>query len=361
MFKWLTSTKHGFTLVELMIVLVLMGLGSAALINLFNITYKSFNKAEERYVKQEEVERVATLLQSGTNIASALSVEIYDTLDVVPPNGTRVDDAAYLYTNPNDGFLYVREAGTENPHRISTVPLYIYFEAVQKREMNGMIYPDDRDDIPLKNQCGMSCSINAVENDVSNLDYPLDSEDVYYTIFVSYHFPNMIERESGKVNLSTDDIRIQTATINQETGEPTATVVQTTDVGNVVKFFSEMSLLSDAVTTDVQITAWCFVATASYGESSLDVGLLCDFRDSILKKSEAGRWFINKYYTYSPPIAEKISQNETLRFLTRIALKPAVVTAYIALNPEWLAVVVPLAGVIVVALVRRKQKVVFDE
>ncbi|HZK22454.1 MAG TPA: prepilin-type N-terminal cleavage/methylation domain-containing protein, partial [Oscillospiraceae bacterium] len=84
MFMWLKS-KKGFTLVELMIVLALLGLGAAALFNLFTITYKSFNKSEERYIKQEEAKRVAELLQTRTNIAFAFGAEIYDTLNVIPP------------------------------------------------------------------------------------------------------------------------------------------------------------------------------------------------------------------------------------------------------------------------------------
>lgn len=358
MFKRLLTTKHGFTLVELVIVLVLLGLGATAVINLFNITYKSFNKTEERYIKQEEVKRVADLLQNGTNISSALGVEIYNTLEVMPPEGVGMGKkgAAFLYTDPNDGFLYVRESNSDFAHVISEIPLYIYFEVVKKREINNLYYPDDDTTVPWKNQCGLNCSISAVENSVTSYDYPLAADDIYYTISVSYHFPNMLERNNGRVNLSTDFTSLQSFTFDQDTGEETTTLITSTDVGNVVKFYSETTLLSDAVTTDLQMTQWCFVATASYGAHSPDVGLLCEFRDSVLKKSEAGRWFVKQYYEYSPPIAEKISQNEGLKMLTRIALKPLVAASYVILNPEWLVLAVPITGAAITAFVRRKQK-----
>lgn len=357
MFRRLTATKGGFTLVELMIVLVLLGLGFTALINLFNITYKSFNKTEERYVKQEEVKRVAELLQNGTNVSSSSSVEIYDNLSIIPPEGTKIKGAAYLYTDPNDGFLYVRESDTSEPRKISFTPLYIYFKVIEKREKDGFVYPDSDESIPWKNQCGLSCSINAVENNVTSFTYPLDSDDVYYTVSVSYHFPNMLERESGRVNLATDGSTLTTPLIDQSTGSETATTVTACSVGNVVKFKSEMALISDATTTEINIASWCFIATASYGEKSPDVGLLCDFRDNVLKKTDAGKWFVKKYYAYSPPIAEKIAGSEPLQKLTRAALKPVVAAAYVALNPEWLIIIVPIAGAGVLALVRRKQKI----
>ena len=46
MFKFLTKNKKGFTLIELMAVLLLLSLGFVALGNMFKVTYRAFNKAE---------------------------------------------------------------------------------------------------------------------------------------------------------------------------------------------------------------------------------------------------------------------------------------------------------------------------
>lgn len=355
MFMWLKS-KKGFTLVELMIVLALLGLGAASLINLFAITYKSFNKSEERYIKQEETKRVAELLQTGTNIAFAYGVEIYDTLNVIPPLNTKVKGAYYLYTDPDDGFLYVRESNSEVPIQISYIPLYIYFEVVKKRELDGTIYDDNETTVPWKNQCGVNCSINSVENHVENYTYPLDDEDIYYSLSVSYHFPNMIERDYGRVNISSDGEVLKSLTYNPATGQLSTITATTCEVGNVVKVYSDKTLLGDSVTTEINISKWCFIATASFGKDSPDVGVLCDFRDNILLKNAAGKWFVKKYYIYSPAIAEKIEGSETLKLLTRTALKPFVAVSYVALNPEWLILIIPVAGTTVLALLRKKQR-----
>lgn len=355
MFMWLKS-KKGFTLVELMIVLALLGLGAASLANLFTITYKSFNKSEERYIKQEETKRVAELLQSGTNIGFAFGVEIYDDLNVIPPVGTKVKGAYYLYTDPDDGFLYVRESNSANPIQISYIPLYIYFEVVKKRELDGTIYDDTEVTVPWKNQCGLLCSINSVEENVDNYTYPLDDEDIYYSLSVSYHFPNMLERDYGRVNIATDGSVLKTLTYDQESGEPTETYAETLAVGNVIKVYSDKTLLGDSSTTEINLSKWCFIATASFGKDSPDVGVLCEFRDNILLKNAAGKWFVKKYYLYSPAIAEKIEKNETLKLLTRTALKPFVAVSYVALNPEWLILIIPIAGTTVLALLRKKQR-----
>jgi hypothetical protein len=58
----------------------------------------------------------------------------------------------------------------------------------------------------------------------------------------------------------------------------------------------------------------CFIATASYGTATHPrIDVLRDFRDTRLKNSRAGRWFIRNYYRYSPRLARFIARHEYLR------------------------------------------------
>ena len=69
----------------------------------------------------------------------------------------------------------------------------------------------------------------------------------------------------------------------------------------------------------------CFIASAAYG-SPLDdrVVVLRTFRDEILMKSSIGREFVAIYYRFSPPVARKIGESDTLKAIVRLGLYPAI-------------------------------------
>jgi len=72
----------------------------------------------------------------------------------------------------------------------------------------------------------------------------------------------------------------------------------------------------------------CFIATAAYGsDAEKDVVVLRQFRDEVLLTNPAGRKFVEIYYKYSPPIADVIRENEYLKAIVRVSLKPLVWTA----------------------------------
>ena len=69
----------------------------------------------------------------------------------------------------------------------------------------------------------------------------------------------------------------------------------------------------------------CFIATAAWGTPMQEeVRYLRAFRDQYLLTNEPGRKFVEIYYTVSPPVADYIRGNETLRSVVRTGLKPLV-------------------------------------
>ena len=91
----------------------------------------------------------------------------------------------------------------------------------------------------------------------------------------------------------------------------------------------------------------CFIATAAYGSYfEKHVKVLRDFRDNILLKTEIGKELVNFYYTYSPPIAQKIAQNEFAKLIIRAILTPIV---YLIKYPFLV-----IAGIFILALMRKK-------
>ncbi len=69
----------------------------------------------------------------------------------------------------------------------------------------------------------------------------------------------------------------------------------------------------------------CFIATAAFGSyKAPEVILLQKFRDRFLLTNAPGRLFVDIYYRVSPSLAGFISQYDSLRRATRLALKPLV-------------------------------------
>jgi len=77
----------------------------------------------------------------------------------------------------------------------------------------------------------------------------------------------------------------------------------------------------------------CFIATAAYGTPfEKEVLTLRQFREKFLLTNQAGSWFVDKYYQYSPPIANKIAENENAKSAVRVLLKPFAIVASLMLE-----------------------------
>ena len=417
MFNFMLKNKRGFTLVELLIVVALLGFGVVALANLFQSALRTFNKTEERYIKQEMVKSVAEYLQTSVSIGAATMAEIYDDVAVVP-TGESIDSSySYVYIqkdDKNDGYyLYKLERGQTRDKEVCInpdVPVYISFNVYEEADPNE---PDI-----IVNQCGIKVRICAVDNDFEYKDSYTNAEGeviteaeaienyIFYDTIVSYHFPNMVSSANDvRVNLlkaaqgdlsagntTTDGENTQGegssgATTTHTTQSPTApledvgynrcvankygsegTVSSVDQNGKVLRITIDTAISADGAAAAVSVSSFCFIATAGFGEATGEVGILCDFRDQCLKTNPLGRMFVKAYYTVSPPIADFIAEHETLKAATRVALKPLVAVAVYALEPELLIDQIPflimglgsLGGIVAVTIVgvrRRKLKV----
>ncbi len=91
----------------------------------------------------------------------------------------------------------------------------------------------------------------------------------------------------------------------------------------------------------------CFIATAAYGSKyTAPVTLLRRFRDQYLMGNRAGRMVVNFYYRNSPPLADYIGQNASLRAGARIVLAPVVGMAYLCMHPRWIGALLVIGGFI---------------
>ncbi len=386
MFNFMIKHKKGFTLVELMIVVAIMGFGVVALGNLFQYAIRTFNKTEERYIKQEAVKAVAESLQSYTNITIATKAELYADSSVVPTVAGADLSYTYIYieqTEAKDGYyLYRLDRGMKKDDAVCLnpeTPLYIQFnaykdsdkpipEGLNEDEMEAFLKAN-----PIKNQCGIKVTIGAVDNDFEYKDTYTDADGkaiteqeaiadyIFYDTTVSYHFPNMVaNRDKIRVNVmyidkngkldpgeEEDGVVRDKANVYNDDGLVIAgtdasgkTIYQTADSvdedAKVLRVTYDTNITGEDVTVPISVSSFCFIATAGYGEATGEVGILCDFRDQCLKTNPLGRMFVKAYYMVSPPIADFIAESEPLKAATRVALKPLVAFAVYALEPELL-------------------------
>lgn len=381
MFRFLTKNRKGFTIVELMVVLLLLSLGVLALANMFRVTYRAFQKSEERSIKQETVKIVAEMLRAGqTNVASAMSADIFDTTDVIPTKEADIT-YSYLYFEPHkacstcgedwdseedvctascggttgevDGYFLKcmnKGATKDQATQLSDIPIYVEFQPITDENPG-----DDFE----SNQCGVVITLAALEDDFvyestqTNddgeeeivLNTPI-SDDIYYSLDVAYHFPNMVFSESGatvnfqkegersRATLYGADGSLQTEIQEGANKATVKTVPSVDDNGVVLRVYSDSILSGDSSNSNLSTPTMCFIATASYGHDSGEVGLLCKFRDECLLTNPLGTAFVNAYYKLSPPIAEFIAESEPLKAAVRAALKPLVGIATNALDED---------------------------
>lgn len=108
------------------------------------------------------------------------------------------------------------------------------------------------------------------------------------------------------------------------TGIPAATYTLTTE------FQGDALYLPSSDTDIFKVTTGgggggCFIATAAFGSPlASEIVIIRKFRDQYLLQNSLGRLFVEKYYKYSPPLAEFIAGHENLKKLVRIGLEPVI-------------------------------------
>jgi len=92
----------------------------------------------------------------------------------------------------------------------------------------------------------------------------------------------------------------------------------------------------------------CFIATAAFGSYEAPyVKLLREFRDQYLLTNEPGQWFVEQYYSYSPPMADWIRDREAVKSVVRVMLLPLIGFALLLFQIGPLLTLILLAGSVV--------------
>lgn len=263
--------KAGFTLIELMITMGLIGLIGGLGVTVYLQANKTFDMAEDKWTIQSDMQRIASFMNKYMKHAYDFKIAP----DSIP---TELAD---------------------NEH-------YFYLKDIDNNEFGSVIYKNKNNEkrIAGNNNSRYEYSLNFTKEDSQLLSYTITAKDPgssdeesSYEIESSIYLSNMT-RQSEIANSNGDSAYFKSV-INQS-GSPSP-----------------------------ELSTFCFIATASYGaRTDFPVKVLRMFRDLYLKKSVSGRRLVKFYYKYSPPIASYIEERSFLSFIVRILLLPFVLVAY---------------------------------
>jgi hypothetical protein len=148
---------------------------------------------------------------------------------------------------------------------------------------------------------------------------------------------------AGTLSFAAGDAAVKTFTVpivNDAVVEPSEhfTVVLSAPTGGAVLdddySVATVTILGQTVTPPSSTGGGCFIATAAYGTPmAQDVRYLRALRDNYLLTNDAGRWFVKKYYEYSPALADGIREREWLKPVVRTVLAPLVAVSKALITP----------------------------
>ncbi len=129
------------------------------------------------------------------------------------------------------------------------------------------------------------------------------------------------------------------------------------DGTNIAAMIAGNSCVTPSEVVGVLDDKHCFISTAAFGsESAPEVEIFRQFRNRFLAPNFFGRIFVKTYYKVSPGVADVISGNETLKFLTRVVLYPFLVFSMLSLKIGFLLSLLVM-GALLLAVVRIKKHV----
>lgn len=288
-----TVNQRGFTLVELMVSISLLGMLLALSYMVFGHLLGTYDRTEQKWLLERNVNQLVGQVQQILDLS--YGVELTNT---VPDVADLDDSASLLYYDAGSGNVYFQDkkgsAGRPALMQLNEdkVALTVAFAKAEK---------------------------NATEKYNNALDVTVSGRlgEMTYAQTVTVHMPNI------HGNIATAD----------DSGVYTAVHFASTSDG------ASLNLKNDTV------PGGCFIATAAYGDyDQSNVMLLRRFRDQILLTNEPGRLFVTTYYRLSPPIADAIAVHPLLRLVTRILLLPLQGVAVLLLHPLFGGVICALFG-----------------
>ncbi len=247
--------------------------------------------------------------------APLLKVPSASSLEATSADGINLDAVSDILagascTDSVDGELEVEVSGTQDPLPLGDTEIRFACTDSAANEVTATVTLSVVDTTPPDITIGSPLSVTS-ESAVSATDGRVVS---------------FISAVSCADAVSTEPALTNDLPTSLPTGATTVTFECEDDAGNVATEQTTITVtLPAALAEQSDEGAGCFIATAAYG-SALDphVDSLREFRDHALLWHAPGRYLIDRYYRYSPPIADAIAASPWLRAAVRGVLTPVI-------------------------------------
>ena len=378
------SDKRGFTLAELMVTLVIMGLVGTLLGLLFASIWKKYRMVENLYIVQKEVQAIMNAYSADASqgsLATATNVDLmYEDSDYLidnkafqscPELGTFTEDEnnhslyfatrdssnaafnadcfQYTYLFVYDGHMYVLNGKQSTAYR------FCFTDEIQvdiKYSVSVDAFGKDAD--------GKESTHRLDNTEVTDHKYLVDGVtvtvasapiyDFYYDLDTSFALKNAMNTQNNYVNLNNIDgthftnqycagyiygTNLKTNELSEKKPDSFkkdgVTYSHLTDEANVIKYISIKNFNSGDISGASGSTGTNFNCAFSFlmVDSPIRDGVLNtlrDFRDNTLRGTAIGDRIIEKYYDWSPAVISVLSEHEALRSVAATVVKD---TAYV--------------------------------
>ena len=368
-FGKMRSDKHGFTIVELMVVLALMGLVAALIGQLFSSIWKKYRMVEQLYIIQSEVQAIMSAFQADAgsgSLATATNVDLfYEDQEALKTDKTftscaelgtfqenddgslffpkraentseAMDNKVYTYLFVYNDYFYVLNGGTDTAYRFKftdeakiSIKYEVSVDAFKKNDNNeeGDTRSDGSGHKYLPG--GITVTVESAP------EY-----DFHYELHTSFSLKNTLDDKdelnmnngriygltneyvAGYTNGELPNFPNVTDTTGGKgiyVGESGKTYPYLQEAATVIKYISLYDFNYSAPTGgngSMNVGAGCGISFLMVG-SSVGEGVkntLRSFRDNVLRDNALGEIIIDKYYNlWSPVIIEMANESPALK------------------------------------------------
>jgi prepilin-type N-terminal cleavage/methylation domain-containing protein len=174
--KFLIRKKDGFTLVEMLIALVLMGIISVGMLSFINYMYGSYKRSETLWIEEQAVHKVAKAIYDLSGLA--FQAEILNNMPTTPRSNT---------------FYIFGDSSVTSSPRLTAKDAFGDYLEVNSIRLNGAYFePEEHYPMDLIFKPAVTAGGDTLQQAVT---FTLTGRKANFSLDTTVYFPNMDDKE----------------------------------------------------------------------------------------------------------------------------------------------------------------------